>query len=323
MSNQQPKLSSFFNSNFVNNYSSTPFTCKKSKTDLVNDIIICPICNLSLWKDMSMNNLHIDSCLKKSESPSSGILMKDTTSSSILPANNSHPYNIQQQQSVPGLWIIHDFISEEEELALVRSIDADNREDWRHSSFNGHCTTKWYGYKLLFGLPGEIRMVRQNDRDSGEQDMPGFLTPFIDRLQGIVSLRKDLPSELRTFQPNECNINNYERSQNHYLRPHFDDRTLSGPLLVNLSLIGFARMTYTLPGDTANGIPIELPRRSLQLVTGKARWNYMHEIRAQDVVDPRRVSITWRQSGKKGSGVADKGLSKEVDIMAQLKHQTG
>ncbi len=228
--------------------------------------------------------------------------------------------NIHRLEIVPGLWIIYDFITEEEENELLHAVDSANSQPWKHSSFNGHCVSKHYGVKTQFGLPSESRIVRQNEIDNGEMNMPEFLTPFIERLQGIVAMRKDLPSELRTFQPNECNINNYLRTENHYLRPHFDDRTLSGPLLVNLSLAGFARMTYTLPGHTSAGIAVDLPRRSLQPVTGKARWSYMHEIKSQDVVDARRVSVTWHQSGNKRTGVADRVTDSRHSIAAVLSH---
>jgi hypothetical protein len=56
---------------------------------------------------------------------------------------------ISRPREVPGLLLIHDFLSEEEEAALIASIDGDTDTPWRHSSFNGHCMSKvrymcWY-----------------------------------------------------------------------------------------------------------------------------------------------------------------------------------
>ena len=43
-------------------------------------------------------------------------------------------------------------------------------------------------------------------------------------------------------------------------------------------------------------VRISLPRRCLQVLTRDARYSYTHEIRAEDLLDPRRVSITFRHS---------------------------
>ena len=51
-------------------------------------------------------------------------------------------------------------------------------------------------------------------------------------------------SVLRDFQPNEANANSYERDKGHRLTAHFDDRQLSGEILVNLSLCSSCIMTF-------------------------------------------------------------------------------
>ncbi len=208
--------------------------------------------------------------------------------------------------------IIHDFITEDEEIQLLQQIDSDALTPWEHSSFNGHCYSKKYGVRTLFGLPKQDRLVRKNDVNKGEYDLPGYLSPLVSRWQEIVRKRKvsdNLYShvELLKFVPNECNINSYYKAQKNYLKPHFDDRNLSGPLLVNLSLLGRSRMTYLLPPENQNlknkePIPVFLPRRCLQLVTGPARWNFMHMINSIDILDDRRVSVTWRQCGERSKG---------------------
>ena len=78
---------------------------------------------------------------------------------------------------------------------------------------------------------------------------------------------------------------------------------------MNLSMGCNSRMTYSKPNDSIN-IPIELPSRCLQLVTFNARYDFMHEIKADDIIGDMRVSLTWRQSGGK------KGI-REVNSMKQ------
>lgn len=81
-----------------------------------------------------------------------------------------------------------------------------------------------------------------------------------------------MPNVLLNFQPNECNANCYIRSENHYLTPHYDDRFLSGPILMNLSLQGHSKMTYSKGDSSAihDIVKVVLPRRCLQLVTGSS-----------------------------------------------------
>lgn len=210
--------------------------------------------------------------------------------------------SIYEVEEVPGLWIIEDFLTEEEEIELVKKLDSDSSTPWKHSSFNGHCDSKVFGVRTQFGLPNEPRLVRQNDISKGEYDIPYYLHPLMERLQHLIHSRKDLPVDTRNFVPNECNANSYLKIKGHYLKPHFDDRALSGPLLVNLSLLGRCRMTYTKP-QTSVSVSVHLPRRCIQLISGAARWDFMHSIKLEDVFDARRVSITWRHSGSKATGI--------------------
>lgn len=296
---------------------------------VVWDVPICPICNQSLWSDNALNNLHVDSCLRKSEAATS--LNKN------VPCLVDDPYvyslSLRTVEELPGLFLIHDFVTEDEENNIISMLDDDTLMPWKISTFNGMCYSKYFGVKTQFGLPDELRLVRQNDEKSGEYNMPEAFAKYVDRLHHFVALNvQNMSSELRDFKPNEFNANSYFPAENHYLRPHFDDRTLSGPILMNLSLAGNARMTYAKPnnpslptsaistGSFGHTVRVPLPRRCLQLVTGAARWSYTHEIRKEDVLDPRRMSITWRQSGgKKGIllGEAKAGM----DISSQLRRQ--
>jgi alkylated DNA repair protein alkB family protein 4 len=224
---------------------------------------------------------------------------------------------VNSNVSVPGLFLIYDFISEEEERCLVQSIDDDLQTNWKPSSFNGHCLSKVYGVRTQFGLPGEQRLVRRQDESAGEYGIPESMMFILNRLQQLCATRRDLPPELRSFQPNDCNVNSYLHSSGHFLKPHFDDRALSGPLLLNLSMMGRCRMTFQFP-DGTESVAVPLPRRCLQLVTGAARWSYMHCIKAEDLFDERRVSITWRQSGAKRTGIRPLPVSKPNGIASTL-----
>lgn len=319
---EQPKISDWWTQ------PKRPCIAKVTPTKVEEGNALCPICNQSLWSDNALNNLHIDRCLSKVEAASA--LAK--TASCLEDDPFVYNLSLRTVEELPGLFLIHDFITEDEERDIITQLD-DNTQAWRISTFNGMCFSKTYGVKTQFGLPDELRLVRQFDASTGEQDVPAEFGYLIDRLHNFVSLHaQSMANELRDFRPNECNANSYFASENHYLRPHFDDRTLSGPILMNLSLAGIARMTYAKPtnaslptsaiaaGTFGHTVSVPLPRRCLQLVTGPARWSYTHEIRKEDVLSPRRMSITWRQSGgKKGILLTEAKAGR--DISSQLLRQ--
>jgi alkylated DNA repair dioxygenase AlkB len=282
----------------------------KSKTNSVS----CFICQRVM--DIGFINLHLDECLRQSasETPPEFLppenLIKTLESTDSTQINDLHFVDCKQ---VPGLWAVHNFISEAEERQIIEQLDND-RTPWKHSSFNGHCMSKSFGVKTQFGPAYvEERIVRKNDPSKGEFDIPDYLHLYPTRLRHIVncSEKRNLPAALRTFRPNECNANSYLKAENHNLTPHFDDRHLSGPVLMNLSLGGHCRMTYTKyhgegvlnPGASHDTVVVDLPPRCLQLVTGDARYKYTHAIKKDDILSNRRLSITWRQAAPANGGL--------------------
>ena len=76
----------------------------------------------------------------------------------------------------------------------------------------------------------------------------------------------------------------------------FDDRQLSGAILATLSLNGDCRMTFVHGKVDGRSVAVELPRRSLQLVTREARYDWKHSIKNRDLEADRRSSITFRET---------------------------
>ena len=321
---------------------------KKSK---IEEYVACPICEIEVTS--TLIQLHVDSCLQKTEqspvkcekgpvaSSQSDINVQRWIHVKSDGAQMPNDVRLVEVHDVPGLWLIYDFISEEEEESIVNFLDSDITP-WHFSKFNGNCNSKSFGVKTQFGAPGEERCVRRNNPALGEFDIPQYLEPFPLRLQyiiqqvlndhdsnksrcdsekpekhtlGLLYQKSSVPPrEVVSFVPNECNANSYESKANHYLRPHFDDRILSGPILMNMSLMCDSKMTYHLATNKQNDsneieYSVLLPRRTLQLVTGPARWKYRHSIKAEDVLGQRRVSITWRRSESKIAGMRHKAES--------------
>lgn len=172
---------------------------------------------------------------------------------------------------------------------------------WKTTTFNGLCQSKMFGVRTSLGG----RTVRAPRAEWGERELceEAFLRPTLARLNGedvrSVLFRVSTASSVRTWAPNECNANRYLEPQGHHLTPHFDDRQLSGPVLANLSLGGHCAMTYTQGhGKSAASVEVKvaLPPRTLQLVTGEARYNWMHSIDHDDLASDQRTSITFREA---------------------------
>lgn len=287
----------------------------------------CPVCGVTMLA--SSINSHLDlSCLAKQAT------RKDAPSQIIndasLVVRNLRPYELSAT-SLPGLWVINDFITEAEERDLIEKLDASGPGcvPWFHSSFNGHCLSKTFGVVTQFG-PSRIqeRIVRKNDPVRGERDIPDYLLPFISRMRSLVKYSSEanmckFPAVLNTFHPNECNINCYIKSDGHFLTPHYDDRFLSGPVLMNLSLCGRSRMTFTRGESEAahDTVVVNLPRRCLQLVMGPARFSFKHRINADDLLDPKRISITWRHAGSSNGGLIRGMQANEPSIESFLGQQ--
>ena len=184
---------------------------------------------------------------------------------------------------------------------LITALDQD-ANPWKHSSFNGHCMSKTFGVKTEFY--GKDRHVRQIDpaNNLSEHAIPPYINFLFDRLKLLPPLfaaQSKLSAELAKFAPNEFNANSYVKAQGHFLSRHVDDRQLSGPLLANLSLGSQVAMRYCLEKDLTKVVDVTLPRRTLQIIAGKARFDWAHEIPNNLMENSRRVSITMRQSGAK------------------------
>lgn len=264
----------------------------------------CPVCDGAFEMDDRLANMHLDLCLSKQNKKTraiSGNSSEVSLADDFILSNNNQSTIVEQQ--IPGLFLLHNFITEQEEQIIVDNVDNNEITQWKPSSFNGQCMSKVYGVRTQFGLPKETRLVRENNIENGELDIPSLFLSIIQRVADLAQSNNTLPVELRNFKPNDCNANSYLKSKGDYLRPHFDDRALSGPLLLNLSLLSDCTMTYSQPSDPTSKISILLPRRCLQIVSGAARWDYMHGIEREGLGDGRRVSITFRMSGSKRGGV--------------------
>lgn len=186
-------------------------------------------------------------------------------------------------EPLPGLFLFTNFITEEEEAQILAHLDVDNPENpWKHGDFNGpHLGKRW-------GVHCNLRDRRVG---AAEHELPSFVTKLLlPRLHRIHAIKG--------MVPNEANAIDYRRKLGHYLTHHVDDRKLSREPIANLSLAGDCHMVFRNEKRVSKDdvLPVLLERRTLQVLTGKARYEYAHGIGNGDLLSDRRVSITMRES---------------------------
>ena len=222
----------------------------------------------------------------------------------------------------PGLYLFPNFITEQEEEMLIHHLDkTDSIPHWSIERHTGtHREKRW-------GVDHDIwsRQVRDPIHP-----IPHWIESII--MQRLQSLRVHSENDagmkkendvhdkfctmIRSFGPNDVNAIEYKRDNGHSLAAHIDDRQKHTEPIANLSLAGSCYMEYSLdPTKTkkksATSINsknadnetkvrdiyrVHLPRRTLQILSGRARYDYRHGIHNSDLLSERRVSITLRES---------------------------
>lgn len=188
-------------------------------------------------------------------------------------------FDIEEQQApaIEGLQYIPEFITQDEERALIESID---QNPWLTDLKR---RVQHYGYKYDY----KARSVT-NDAYIGE--LPDWIVPIAQRLheQGIFE-----------HLPDQAIVNEYEPGQG--ISAHIDCVPCFGGTIVSASLNSGATMQFT-NARTGKKEELYLQERSVIVLQGPARYEWTHAIpgRKSDVVSgvkverSRRISITFR-----------------------------
>lgn len=181
-----------------------------------------------------------------------------------------------------GLRFIKDFITEEEEKQLIKSID---ESKW---STTLNRRTQQYGY--------EYNYSSTKSRPLKTRIIPEIIQKIV--LAKMRTSVKPRAGKWGDDEPNQCIINEYLPGQG--IAPHTDHTKFFGDTICSLSLLSGCTMKFTLGKETRS---VYLPPRSLVILEDDVRWKWKHEIERHrtDNVNgtiisrSRRVSITFRQ----------------------------
>ncbi|XP_068945546.1 alpha-ketoglutarate-dependent dioxygenase alkB homolog 4 isoform X1 [Petaurus breviceps papuanus] len=211
----------------------------------------------------------------------------------------------------PGVALIQDFVSAEEEAELVQLMDQD---DWKLSQSGRR--KQDYGPRVNFR--------KQKLKPGSFDGLPSFSREIVQRMGAYPILEKFLPVE-------QCNLD-YHPERGSAIDPHLDDSWLWGERLVSLNLLSPTVLSMSrdsgeilqllsvtpqgtrssVPSDTKMGDPedaqstrravpcdhvevaIHLPARSLLVLFGAARYQWKHAIHRQHI-ESHRICATFRE----------------------------
>uniref|UniRef100_A0A8C5M6J4 AlkB homolog 4, lysine demethylase n=1 Tax=Leptobrachium leishanense TaxID=445787 RepID=A0A8C5M6J4_9ANUR len=147
----------------------------------------------------------------------------------------------------PGVCLIQDFVTEDEERELVCLMD---QEEWRPSQSGRR--------KQDFGP--KVNFKKQKLKVGTFTGLPSFSQALWQRMKQHVVLEGFLPVE-------QCNLD-YDSERGSAIDPHFDDSWLWGERLVSLNLLSSTVLTMTCDSPASVQLmPIGNPRTELNIIT--------------------------------------------------------
>lgn len=222
-----------------------------------------------------------------------------------------------QRPDVKGLVVLEEYVSEEEEEALLGYLHA---QPWLEHRFR---SVQHYGYHFDYERNDVFHDHRgqrttEDDTDHADGDGDDDLRVFPPLLRPLIRRFRDLPSlpalsdhrppdcSESMFVPDQLTVNRYQPGDG--IPAHVDVHSSFTHFVLSLSLGASICMDITpfpeVPGGDAElPFPLLLPRRSLLVLGHYARYGCQHAIqpRKTDRVDGRlverqeRVSLTFRR----------------------------
>ena len=191
---------------------------------------------------------------------------------------------------VPGATLILDFVTEDEEVAMLKSAEEDPR--WQRLAKR---RVLHYGYAFDYG-------TRDAKAPAGAA-MPSYAAALLDRAAALT----DVPGVERALRCDQLTVNEYEPGIG--LAPHVDTHSAFGGTILTASCGGGAVIEFRLherdgdgDDDASRRVPsrraaIYLPPRSLLVMAGEARYRWAHYV-------PHRKRDAVKRFGGDGGGAA-------------------
>ncbi|XP_067000692.2 alkylated DNA repair protein alkB homolog 8 isoform X2 [Anabrus simplex] len=190
--------------------------------------------------------------------------------------------NIWNDDTRPsGLTIVENFVSELEEEMLLNCVIWNDGETHSGQSLK-HRRVKHYGYEFLYSN-------NNVDKDNPmKEQIPSECDIVFDHL-------KEVDPKLISKNPDQLTVNQYLPGQG--IPPHVDTHSAFEDAILSLSLGSSVVMDFR--HKDGRHIPVLLPRRSLLVMSGEARYSWSHGItpRKLDVVPTLKGGLTVQKRG--------------------------
>ncbi|KAM9319811.1 tRNA (carboxymethyluridine(34)-5-O)-methyltransferase ALKBH8 [Gastrophryne carolinensis] len=172
----------------------------------------------------------------------------------------------------PGLVVVEDFVSVEEETTLLESIQWESENCYQKAL--KHRRVKHYGYEFRY----------DNNNIDKEKPLPGGLPASCN-----VVLDRCIQQGLIRHHPDQLTVNQYEPGQG--IPPHIDTHSAFEDEILSLSLGAEIVMDFKHPNGSC--VPVMVPRRSLLVMGGESRYLWTHGI------TPRKFDVIHASEGQK------------------------
>ena len=234
-----------------------------------------------------------------SKRPSAGQSL--SVSESMLDEESKQTFTLKSTP-VPGLTILLDFVKPTEERGLLRFLGDSSKCTWR---------TDLSRRTMHFGGTYCLMVPKSDTPASGNPEILQA-PPIPEELQWLIQRMVDesiFPSNQR---PQYCIVNEY--TDNLGISAHTENFQFGEPV-VGLSLLSacpirFHELTKPFDGSVRSGkagkaektgrkVDVDMPGRSLLVMSGESRWKWQHEIVRSAKgrgVGWKRVSLTFRQA---------------------------
>ncbi|XP_054829091.1 alkylated DNA repair protein alkB homolog 8 [Eublepharis macularius] len=206
------------------------------------------------------------------------IVLEDSSQGIVLYFNfvEKVPWEVTTPTTLPpGLRVIEDLVSPEEERQLLESIDWTEDEVIPSAQKAlKHRRVKHFGYEFRY----------DNNNVDKDRPLPGGLPDLCN-----VLLTKCLKLGYIKQKPDQLTVNQYDPGQG--IPPHIDTHSAFEDEIISLSLGAEIVMDFKHPDGQA--VAVMLPQRSLLVMSGESRYLWTHGI------TPRKFDVVPASEGRK------------------------
>jgi len=225
---------------------------------------------------------------------------------------------IKSGNYVPGLYLVEDFLTEEEERRVAQTIKKRRNQYFDRTQQQNKRRSGQFGWRLNY------RTMELYRAKGIFKDIPADISWIRDKLHD--TMEKLLLKNCKNFD--QLILNEYYPTQ--AISRHIDRTHCFGPVVCGLSLFSPCVIIFSHK-DSGEARPVLLPPRSMYVMSGQCRYKWFHEITKDakqnfyDTVIQRgyRCSMTFRHAIKADSEVLTRSAYNAKSAKAMNRGKNG